>query len=155
MTFFCHTASHTVFMNSDITPLLLQLVPRTDLNILIGRWGYQPRPDELPAVYQEVMDAALRGQNRFWLQDIRRREYNDPQTTLWLLNTFFPDMANRLGGRLYVAYLVGPTLHQSIVNQPDFIPAEAYNNKTFVISFFGDEGAAIKWLQENQGGAGR
>ena len=129
---------------------LLQLTNRPDLGVLVGRWGYQPEPHELPAVYEEVMATALREQTRFWLQDIRRRTFNDPATTQWLLTKYFPDMAQRLGGRLFVAYLVGPSLHDSIVKQPDFVPADAYDGKSFVISFFGDEGAAIKWLQTQQ-----
>ena len=137
-------------MTADLTPSLLQLAHRPDLGILIGRWGYQPEPDELPALYQQMEATAMQVRSRFWLQDIRRRTFNDPETTLWLLNTFFPDMASRLGGRLYVAHLVGPTLHQSIVSQPDFVSAEAYDSKPFVVSFFGDEGAAISWLQAHQ-----
>ena len=64
-------------------------------------------------------------------------------------------MARRLGGRLFVAYLVGPALHEAIINQPDFISAEAYDSKPFVVSFFGDEGAAMHWLQSQQPGAAR
>lgn len=140
-------------MIPEVTPPLLQLNNRPDLGILVGRWGYQPAPHELPAVYQQVQDTALQGRSRFWLQDIRRRTLNDPETTLWLLDTFFPDMARRLGGRLFVAYLVGPTLHQAIINQPGFVSAEAYDSKPFVVSFFGDEGAAVQWLQSQQSGA--
>ncbi|MBO2010271.1 hypothetical protein [Hymenobacter negativus] len=137
-------------MNLDTTSPLLHLAHRPDLDIMVGRWGYQPAPDELPAVYQQVEKEALRSRCRFWLQDIRRRTLNDPQTTRWLLNVFFPDMAQRLGGRLFIAYLVGPALHESIVKQPGYVPAEAYNDKPFATSFFGDEGAAIRWLQIQQ-----
>ena len=136
--------------NTNAPSPLLHLAHRPDLDILIGRWSYQPAPAELPAVYEQVRLQALEHHSRFWLQDIRRRSLNDPATTQWLLNAFFPDMAHRLGGRLCVAYLVGPTLHQAIISQPDFVPAEAYNNKPFAISFFGDEGSAIRWLQAQQ-----
>lgn len=138
-------------MMPDLTPPLLQLAHRPDLDVLVGRWGYQPEPHELPALYQQVEATALQERSRYWLQDIRRRTLNDPRTTDWLLNSFFPDMARRLGGRLFVAYLVGPTLHQSIVSQPDFVSAEAYDSKPFVVSFFGDEGTAMQWLQAQQG----
>ena len=137
-------------MAFDLNPPLLQLTHRSDLGILVGRWGYQPEPHELPAVYEQVEITALRERSRYWLQDIRRRNQNDPETTTWLLNTFFPGMAHRLGGRLFVAYLVGPTLQQAIVSQPDFISAESYDSKAFVVSFFGDEGAAMNWLQSQQ-----
>ncbi|GAA4043692.1 hypothetical protein GCM10022409_32140 [Hymenobacter glaciei] len=134
-------------MSAEASPPLLQLSYRPDLNILVGRWGYQPDPHELPAVYKEVQELALKHGCRFWLQDIRRRTLNDPHTTRWLLQDFFPGMARHLGGRLYVAYLVGPVLHEAIVSQPDFVSAEYYDGQPFAISFFGDEGAAMQWLQ--------
>ncbi|MBJ6107950.1 hypothetical protein JAO73_02925 [Hymenobacter sp. BT523] len=137
-------------MTSDLPAPLIEFTYRDDLDILVGRWGYQPDPRELPAVYQQMTDAALDNRARFWLQDIRRRTLNDPSTTEWLLTKFFPDMARRLDGRLYVAYLVGPALHDAIVNQPGYVSAEAYDDKPYAISFFGDEGAAIRWLQIQQ-----
>ena len=137
-------------MSDDNPQPLLQMAYRPDLNILVGRWGYQPDPHELPPVYKQVQELAVEHKCRFWLQDIRRRTLNDPHTTEWLLNDFFPRMARRLGGRLFVAYLVGPTLHEAIVRQPGFVSAEAYDDKSFAISFFGDEGAAIRWLQIQQ-----
>ena len=137
-------------MTPETPASLLQLTNRPDLGILVGRWGYQPEPHELPPMYQQIEALALQERSRYWLQDIRRRTLNDPHTTQWLLNSFFPDMARRLGGRLFVAYLVGPTLHQTIVSQPGFVSAEAYDSKPFVVSFFGDEGTAIRWLQAQQ-----
>jgi hypothetical protein len=137
-------------MNSDIPAPLIDFTYRADLDILVSRWAYQPDPHELPAVYQQMCEMALRKKARFWLQDIRRRTLNDPYTTEWLLNKYFPDMARRLNGRLYVAYLLNPALHESIVNRPGYISAEAYDNKPFATSFFSDEGAAIRWLQIQQ-----
>ena len=134
-------------MNSNAPSTLLQLDYRPDLNILVGRWGYQPAPHELPLVYQQVEELAIEANCRFWLQDIRRRTLNDPQTTRWLFKDFFPNMARRLGGRLYVAYLVGPALHEAIVQQPGYVSAESYDGQPFAISFFGDEGEAMRWLQ--------
>lgn len=137
-------------MPTDIPAPLIDFSYREDLDILVSRWAYQPHPRELPAVYQQMSERALQEKARFWLQDIRRRTMNDPETTLWLLNVFFPDMARRLGGRLYVAYLVSPALHESIISQPGFVSAEAYDGKPYATSFFGDEGAAIRWLQIQQ-----
>lgn len=135
-------------MSDDDSPPLLQLAYRPDLGVLVGRWGYQPAPHELPAVYQQVEALALEHNCCGWLQDIRRRTLNDPDTTRWLLQSFFPNMARRLGRRLYVAYLLGPMLHEAIVGRDGYIPAEASDNEPFAVSFFGDEGAAMQWLQD-------
>lgn len=141
-------------MNADETLPLLDLLPRPDLGILIGRWGYQPDPAELPAAYDALTETMRRTPCCFWLQDIRRRRLNDPATTQWLLTDYFPDMARRLGGRLCVAYLVGPALHRTIVEAPGFVALSAYDGQPFAVGFFGDEGAAIEWLQAQQGAAG-
>jgi len=137
-------------MTPITAPPLLRLTPRPDLGVLVGRWGYQPGPAQLPAAYEERTATALRDRCRFWLQDIRRRTLNDPKVTKWLLAECFPDMAARLGGRLYVAYLVGPDLRQHIAAGPEFAPIGSYAGWPFAVGFFGDEGVAIKWLNEQQ-----
>lgn len=129
---------------------LLHLAQRADLGVFLSRWAYQPQVEELPAAYELITNAALTEGSRFWLQDIRRRTLNDPATTGWLLTEYFPDMARRLGGRLYVAYLASPALHQHILAYPGYVPASGYDGKPFVVDFFGDEGAAVQWLQEWQ-----
>ena len=137
---------------SDALPLL-DVVHRADLGILVGRWGYQPDPTALPAAYEHLMAHAHAANCRYWLQDIRRRAHNDPATTAWLLSEYFPAMAVRLGSRLCVAYLISPTLHQSIREAPEF----AEEGQPFTVALFGDEGAAVAWLhaqQQSQGAAG-
>ena len=129
---------------------LLQLTLRSDLGILVGRWGFQPDPAQLPAAYAELAAAGLHDKCCFWLQDIRRRTLNDPQTTQWLLTEYFPGLAGQLGGRLCVAYLVGPDLHHHIVSGPAFAPIDSYAGQPFVVGFFGDEGEAIQWLTSQQ-----
>jgi hypothetical protein len=127
---------------------LLQLTYRADLDVLIGRWGYQPDIAALPAVYEQLAATALAHKARCWLQDIRRRSFNDPATTQWLLNQYFPSLAGQLSGQLRVAYLVSPTLHQLIMAQPGFLTPEEYLDQPFAVAFFGEEGAAIAWLQQ-------
>ncbi|RZK62282.1 MAG: hypothetical protein EOO59_02950 [Hymenobacter sp.] len=135
-------------MLADPSPELLHLSYRADAALLIGRWGYQPTPAELPAQYERLAAAALHHGARRWLQDIRRRNLNDPETTHWLFTEFFPDMAGQLGRPLRVAYLVGPTLRGLIEAGPDFQPLSAYKGRPFIVVFFGEESAAIDWLSE-------
>lgn len=128
-------------------PELLHLTYRADLEVLIGRWGYQANEAELPAEYARLEAAALAHGSGRWLQDIRRRSLNYPETSRWLLVEFFPSMARRLGGQLRVAYLVSPALQAHIYAEPNFVPLEAYAGRPFAVGFFGDEGAAIEWLR--------
>ena len=143
----------SLLMSPHVTPELLHLAYRSDLEILIGRWGYQPPPTALPAEYERLTAAALAHGAHRWLQDIRRRTLNDPATTQWLLTDYFPDMARQLGARLRVAYLVSPTLYQHILAEPGFAPAEAYVGRPFALAFFGEEGPAVDWLRRAETGA--
>ncbi|TDN40032.1 hypothetical protein E4631_20750 [Hymenobacter sp. UV11] len=128
---------------------LLELTYREDLELLMGRWHYQPELAELAGAYERLYDAFQRTQARHWLQDIRCRTLPDPHTTQWLMSDFFPDVAQQLGRQLRVAYVVGPALRGLINAGPDFQPLSAYAGKpSFVVNFFGEEQAAIAWLCE-------
>ncbi len=130
--------------------VLLTITHRPDLDILVGRWSYQPEASQLSDAYARLTRQALACGCRFWLQDIRSRTLNDPHTTQWLLNEYFPEMANQLGGRLAVAYLTSPSLMESIVNGPGFKEPNGYASSPFTIAFFGTEGEALRWLEQEQ-----
>ncbi|MDJ0364477.1 hypothetical protein QMK33_04880 [Hymenobacter sp. H14-R3] len=132
-------------------PPLLELTPRPDLDILLGRWRYQPeQPAALRPCYYQLADQALATGCRSWLQDLRRRTSPDQQTKRWLLDEYYPEVARCLGQRLFVAYLFSPAMHRQIVAAPDYAPPEAYGNTPYALDFFGNEGAAIQWLQAHQ-----
>ncbi len=133
----------------ELVPLL-ELAYRADLDILVGRWGYQPDPAALPAAYEQLTASAHAAGSRFWLQDIRRRSVNDPATTQWLLAEYFPALAAQLGPQLCVAYLTSPALHQAIREAPGFADVDSYAGRPFALAFFGEEGAAVAWLHAQQ-----
>lgn len=138
-------------MVDSATNSLLELTFRADLDVLLGRWRYQPaHPAALRPCYEHLADMALATGCRFWLQDLRRRAAPDQETKRWLLEDYYPGLARSFGQRLYVAYLFSPDMHRQIVEAPDYAPAEAYLGKTYLLDFFGDEGAAIQWLQSWQ-----
>lgn len=133
-------------------PPLLELTLRPDLDVLLGCWHHQPNdPADLRPCYEQLEDLALSANCRFWLQDLRRRASPDDQTKQWLLNEYYPRVADRLGQRLFVAYLFSPSMHHQIVDAPDYAPPEAYEGQVYALDFFGNEGAAIAWLQAHQG----
>ncbi|RZK58841.1 MAG: hypothetical protein EOO59_08175 [Hymenobacter sp.] len=131
-------------MLPDPPSALLDLTYRPDLQVLIGRWRDQLALAELPAAYEQLHRATLTHGAHRWLQDIRRRSLNDDDTTAWLIASYFPALASSLGHPLRIAYLVGPALHERIAAHPalDVVPAQP-----FTLALFGEEGAAMEWLQ--------
>ena len=131
--------------------LLLELTLRADLDVLLGRWLSQPEhQSELRPCYQYLADVAQATGCCFWLQDLRRRTSPDHEIKRWLVEEYYPGVARQFGRQLYVAYLFSPDMHRQIVEAPDYAPAEAYLNKTYLLDFFGNEGEAIQWLQSWQ-----
>ena len=137
-------------------PPLQELTYRADLDVLFGRWHLQPfTTAELLPCYHQLADMALATGCRFWLQDLRRRQSPDHKVKVWLTDEYYPDLAQRFGGRLYVAYLFSPDMHRQIVEAPDYAPAEAYFTRPYLLGFFGDERAALEWLRHWQHNEGR
>ncbi len=119
--FYLYCLPHGIMVPEKLTDLL-HTNYRSDLNMFVGRWGYQPATELLSRAYELLKDNALANGCRFWLQDIRRRTFNDPVITNWLLTEYFPQMSAQLGGRLRVAYLTGPDLLAAIRSMPNFLP---------------------------------
>lgn len=143
-------------LTPSLNPPLLELDFRTDLDVLFGRWHFQPfTTAELLPCYQQLANMAQATGCRFWLQDLRRRQSPDQPTKEWLLSTYYPDLARRFGRHLYVAYLFSPEMHRQIVEAPDYAPAETYLGKPYLLDFFGSEGEALAWLHRWQQAEGR
>lgn len=138
-------------MSPDSTPdtITVHNLYRPDLNVFVSRWDYQPDAALLPPAYEHLTREALHCGCRYWLQDIRRRTLHEPAAVHWLLDTYFPQLATRLGGQLVVAYLTSPTLQEAIQSTVYPLPS-AYSTEHFLINFFTDEADAVRWLMEQR-----
>lgn len=137
-------------LSSQLTDLMPTTF-RPDLGMLVSRWTRQPlSAAPLQPIYEDLATIAEQHQARYWLQDVRHREFNDPDITRWLLTTYFPAVAERLGGRLHVAYLANPALLQAIITSPGFARPEAYHVSPYVVAFFSAEGEAFGWLTQER-----
>ncbi|KAA9333129.1 hypothetical protein F0P96_09110 [Hymenobacter busanensis] len=82
----------------SLSPEVLQLTYRPDLDVLVSRWMRQPTAEELQAGYEELLNAAARHQCHTWLIDARRRADSNKDRTPWMVEYFFPKLAQRLPG---------------------------------------------------------
>lgn len=120
-----------------------ELTFRPDLQVLFARWIRPVSSTELQQSYEALLAAATPHQCRFWLLDLRRRGISSEDDTLWTLETFLPRLPPRLGGRVYLAFLVSPS-HLSAIDQESGAPM--VTNAQCHVRLFTDEGLATAWL---------
>ena len=128
----------------------LDLVYRPDLDIVVGRWMRQATLAELQQGYQAILEMATSPGCRGWLLDARRRLNTDPNAQRWLINGFMDDAATRLGGRVYLAYLLPPAQLRDTTADGAFPPPQFFAGKPYEAARFMDERQAVEWLQQSQ-----
>ncbi|TGE20304.1 hypothetical protein E5K00_20060 [Hymenobacter aquaticus] len=121
----------------------VELTLREDLGTLLGRWLRQVSGEEVRQGYEATLRVAAPQRVRYWLLDLRRRGTITEESTEWVLSAFLPRLANLLGGRVYLAFLMSPA-HLSNVDQENGAPL--VSSADCHVRLFSDEGAAAEWL---------
>ncbi|RSK43730.1 hypothetical protein [Hymenobacter rigui] len=132
------------------TPDYLNALYRPDLNVLVVRWMRLVTLAEMQQGYLYLLEVAAQHQCRFWLLDARRRFNTDREGAAWMVTTFLPTLAARLGGRTYLAYLLMPVIMRDAEADAAFPPAHFFEDKPFMSERFVDEQQAMAWLQAAQ-----
>jgi hypothetical protein len=131
----------------------LQISFRPDLHLLIMRWLRDVTQTELQQGYLEAVQAARQHDATCWLVDSRRRVQSDEAMVRWLANDYLPTISAQLGHQpVRLACLVAatwqpaeaPATPLAVLAQQPHQPASSYH-----VQLFGDEGAAMQWLQAN------
>ncbi|RAK67970.1 hypothetical protein [Hymenobacter edaphi] len=132
------------------SPEFLQIVYRVELNVLVGRWMQPVTADELRGGYLALLEAASTRQCRWWLVDGRRRLHSHKADSRWMMDEFFPQLAPRLGGKVYLAYLFTPT-HLEELQADASVPKLTYfDDRPYQVQRFIEEQAAMRWLAQQQ-----
>jgi len=113
---------------------------------LIARWKRTAHPPELHDGYAAMLEAAAARTSRYWLIDIRFQPLVTTENTLWMMNNFFPRMHARLGGSLYLAYLMGPHQLANVMSNSEIPLLSYFDSLPYRIERFTDEQAAMDWL---------
>lgn len=117
---------------------------RPELGTLLGRWLRPVSPRELQQGY--VALAAAHG-TRYWLLDLRARGPASEDDTHWVLTEFVPGLAEQLGRRVYLAFLVAPgqlSPEEQQLGSPMVLDERAH------VRLFADEVPAQTWLSGRQ-----
>jgi len=125
----------------------LQYQYRPDLEVLVGRWLRQPSEEELQAGYYRLLEAAEACGARLWLMDARRRDHANQQATPWMMETFFPLLAERLGPPVSMAFLFMPAHLYDLEHDTQVPPLSYFDGRPYRVARFVDEHAAMQWLE--------
>jgi len=117
---------------------------RPELGILTGRWLRPVSARELQQSY-EALGAAR--PTRYWLLDLHRRGPASEDDTHWVLTEFVPGLAAKLGGRVYLAFLV--TAGQ-LSPEAQATGSPMVLDETAHVRLFTEETTALAWLNGRQ-----
>ncbi|MBF9219476.1 hypothetical protein [Hymenobacter ruricola] len=124
----------------------LQYQFRPDLQVLVGRWLRQPTEAELHAGYQRLLEVAEACGARLWLVDARRRDHANQQGTAWMMEHFLPQLPQRLGRPVHMAYLFMPTHLYELEHDATVPPLTYFEGREYHVERFTEEQAAMQWL---------
>ncbi|RSK44960.1 hypothetical protein [Hymenobacter rigui] len=116
---------------------------------LLGQWQRSVMPFEMHQGYACLLDAAQQYDCHYWLIDTTRRAAGiDATDVFWMLDVFFPQLAPRLGGTTYLAFLMAPNQLAGVLATPAIPPLPDGQNLAYYLQRFTDEAAARLWLRK-------
>ena len=116
---------------------------------VVGGWSKPVEMAQLRACYEALLAAAQAHKNcRFWLLDLRQRNWHTPEFARWFTTDFVPRAVATLRQPLFIAYLVAD-------EQQPYIESEATNNilrQAAAVNcypfYFECEPDALAWLHD-------
>lgn len=124
----------------------LDIIYRSDLDVLVARWLRPINVSEMRRGYDALLTEALKGYHQRWLLDVRRRRNTHLVGAQWMMSTFLPQLGPRLGGHTRLAYLLSPEYLRDEAADAAFPPPGYFAGQPFVADRFIEEQAAIGWL---------
>ena len=119
--------------------------------LLHGRWRAPVLDADLRLHYGQLLhEAQLAGGCRYWLLDIRRRNWHMPSFGQWANTELVPAVLAALGAPVFVAYVMSPR-HLSAATRPqDERTREEIRAQQLISESFADEAAARAWLHQQR-----
>jgi hypothetical protein len=118
--------------------------------LLRGEWAGPVPAAALPACYGQLLVAAEAHDCRFWLLDMRRRNWHDAAFAEWFSTDFAAQASQVVGQPLFIACVVQPGQRPQVegqCNEQLLRQITAYNVFPF---YFADERLARAWLRDQQ-----
>ena len=128
----------------------IQLLYRSDLDLLTVRWLADSPLSELQAEYDAVLATDQARHTGRWLLDVRRRPIPTAEATQWVTYDWLPRAAAALApAQLRLAYLISPSRKEVPRTDTTLRPTVQDTlapKRLYTLSLFADEGEAVRWL---------
>lgn len=128
------------------SPDYLDLTYRPDLDLLVGRWMRHPTVVEMQYGYNLMLNTAAAHRCVRWLIDARRRDHANQSGIAWMMEVFYPQLASRLEGCVFFAFLFAPAHLHDLETDTSVPPLSCFDGLPYQIGRFMEEKAAIAWL---------
>lgn len=118
--------------------------------LLCGEWSRPVPSAALSACYTQLLVAAEAHDCRFWLLDMKHRNWHDEAFAQWFSTAFAAQAGHIVGQPLFIAYLVSPGQRVQVEarrTEQLLRQITAYNVYPF---YFTDERLARAWLRDQQ-----
>lgn len=122
--------------------------------LLRAEWAGPVPSAALPACYGQLLVAAEAHDCRFWLVDLRRRNWHDAAFAEWFSTDFAQRASQAVGQPLFMACVVQPGQRPQVegqCNEQLLRQITAYNVFPF---YFTEEGLARAWLRDQRAAEG-
>lgn len=132
-------------------PTTFQLHYDVAAKLLRGGWSAPVLDADLRGHYIGLLaQAQAYGNCRYWLLDLRQRNWHMPSFGQWISTEFAAAAHAALGQPLFIAYVLGPR-HQTAAEAPRSQTAQCDCTQHDVYPyFFASEEAALDWLRHQQ-----
>lgn len=117
---------------------------------LRGEWTGPLPLSELPACYGQLLVAAEAHDCRFWLLDMRRRNWHDAAFAAWFSQVFVAQASRAVGQPLFLACLVPPGLRPQVEGQCNEQLLRQITDYNVFPFYFTDEQPARGWLHDQR-----
>lgn len=118
--------------------------------ILRADWAGPLPLSELPACYDQLLAVAKAHGCRFWLLDIRRRNWHDAAFAQWFSHVFAAQASRAVGQPLFLACLVVPTWRPQVEGQCTEQLLRRITDYNVFPFYFTNEELARTWLHDQQ-----
>lgn len=134
-----------------IAPVIFSLAYDAAQHLLLGHWRLNTDDADLHPSYERLLTAAKAHNNcRFWLLDMRLRNWHTATFTKWFAELLANQAVREVGAPIFVAYVAAEHHRADIESVATEAMLRQAAQVEFYPFFFSNEAAARAWLVYHQ-----